>query len=334
MTFLPGQTSVLFQLKMTGDGTVTGPRSATISAALPGAPVAMATVVVTDDELPTLRLIAPAAKEGATSTISVGLSGVAGTDMVVDVTSSDPSRLTVPVTATISKGSNVGNIAVTGIENALREGTQPVTVTVSAPGFTSDSTVVSVLDNDADHFTFDAIESPKVRGLAFPVSINARDINGVLISNSTGTVSLAATGDAGAISLAPANATFTTGPWKGNVTVNTFSDNVRLTVDDGAGHTGTSNPFEVTHGAPTQYTWSPIASSQVVGQPFTATITALDAGGNLTPDYSGYVLFSSRCLDQTLILDEWRTNRVRPRRQLAGKSSAHLLLPDPARSLH
>src|SRR5688572_26991750 len=74
--------------------------------------------------------------------------------------------------------------------------------------------------------------------------------------------------------------------------MNTFAQNVRLSASDGLGRTGTSSPFNLGHGAPTHYAWSPISSPATAGQPFSATITALDAGENPISGYIGYAQLS------------------------------------------
>lgn len=66
---------------------------------------------------------------------------------------------------------------------------------------------------------------------------------------------------------------FTNGVWNGNVTVSPPSTSVVLSADDGAGHTGTSNPFDTTIQRAPVIT-SPTSALAVIGQPFSYQIQA------------------------------------------------------------
>ena len=126
------------------------------------------------------------------------------------------------------------------------DGTQSVTITASASGFTSGGGATSVLDDDAHHYALSAIASPQTKGAPFSVSITAQDAGNATLTGYAGTPSLTASGSGGAVSISPTSASgFVSGVWTGNVTVNTLASNVVLTATDGAGHTGASNAFDV-----------------------------------------------------------------------------------------
>jgi DNA-binding beta-propeller fold protein YncE len=96
------------------------------------------------------------------------------------------------------------------------------------------------------HFTFSTITSPRQAYVPFRIIITARSSTGATVRNFTGTVQLTASGPGGAMAAeAFSTLRFTSGQWVGNVSVNEPGTNVTLRVDDLAGHTGTSAPFQV-----------------------------------------------------------------------------------------
>jgi hypothetical protein len=160
---------------------------------------------------------------------------------------------------------------------------------------------MSVYDNELHHFGFSAIPAAQVRGKPFTVTITAQSVSNTNVPNFTGTVNLSATGDAGAILITPAmSPAFVSGQWTGSVTAGTFSNNIMLTATDGAGHSGTSGAFHAGVGPLHRFSWSPIGATQTVGQPFTSTITALDAGNNPVNVSPGYVLISALPGERTI----------------------------------
>jgi hypothetical protein len=71
---------------------------------------------------------------------------------------------------------------------------------------------------------------------------------------------------------------WTNGVWTGAVTVNAFANGVVLTANDGFGHTGTSNPFDVVTGSLHHFAWDNVASPQTVDTPFATTVRAVGRG--------------------------------------------------------
>jgi hypothetical protein len=106
-----------------------------------------------------------------------------------------------------------------------------------------------VLSSAADLAAFDvAIVGTTPRaGVAFPVSVVARDGGGAVVDGFTGVVTVADTAGA----LAPVSAgPFVLGRWAGAVTVPDVVAADALTVVDGAAHSGISAPFDVVAGPP------------------------------------------------------------------------------------
>ena len=157
----------------------------------------------------------------------------------------------------------------------------------------SDFSTYPVINNVIHHYALSTIVSPQVKGVAFSITITAQDVNNVTVPSYAGTPGLSASGSGGAVSLSPTVTTaFSGGVWTGNVTVNVFDTNVILAVNDGAGHTGASNPFNVGTGPLHHFGWNAQPPTRAVNVPFNATVTAQDAGNNTVPTFAGAVNLS------------------------------------------
>jgi hypothetical protein len=120
--------------------------------------------------------------------------------------------------------------------------------------------VVSSAQNVAG-FVIDPLDA-QVAGIAFTVSISAVDAQGALVDGFSGTVT--ASDSSG--SLTPGTlGPFAFGELTAQVTVAANTNGDVLTVQDGLGHLGQSNPFDVGPGAPTQLTFATAPLSLAVG---------------------------------------------------------------------
>ena len=289
-----GQTSANFAISVVDDNKIDGTQNATITAQVVNwTSGTSGNIAVQDNESLNLALVLPATViEGATGSGTVSISGTLTTNLTVSLMSDTTSRLTVPATATILAGSTSGTFTLTAPNNALIDGNATVTISASAIGFTGTNATTTVVDNDLHHYVINAIGSPQTRGSPFSVTITAQNIGNQTITGYTGTAGLSASGTGGADSITPTTTTaFTAGVWTGNVTVNTFDTNVVLTASDGAGHTGTSNAFNVGTGALHHFAWSAQAN-RVVNVPSSATVTAQDAGNNPVSSFTGTAALS------------------------------------------
>lgn len=105
--------------------------------------------------------------------------------------------------------------------------------------------------------------SPQVPNAPFTLSVEARDVNNLPITNYNSPVALSAAGDGGPLPVTPAMlTTWVNGAWTGDVRVGGAGTNVILTADDGQGHTSASNAFDLVVGPLDHFGWSPIASPQ------------------------------------------------------------------------
>lgn len=173
----------------------------------------------------------------------------------------------------------------TGLD--FRTHTQTLRVTSNDPlqPVTDVPVSLTVTDRVLHHFEFDPIPA-QIRGAPFTVRLRALAADGFPVFSHASAVALAANG----ATLTPATTTnqgWADGVWTGQVTITTFGTGITLSANDGSGHTGLSNAFDVGSGPVTGFTWDNIPSPQVVDTPFPAVLRTTDAGGNPVAGYSG-----------------------------------------------
>lgn len=152
-----GQAEVSFPIAAVDNAIVDGPRTAGLQAfALSStsgeriAASAPVTLTVTDDDGPTLSLsvdcdlLVEGATLAATGTVSRGMA--TNQALTVTLTSSDPSRVTVPATLLLPAGVASAHFALAAPANATSDGNRPVQITAAATGYTTGSTPVTVSD--------------------------------------------------------------------------------------------------------------------------------------------------------------------------------------------
>ena len=81
------------------------------------------------------------------STGTVTIPAALATDLVIDLTSSDPTAATVPPTVTIIAGNTSANFAISAVDDAIIDGTQTATLTATAAGYAPGGTLVEVSDD-------------------------------------------------------------------------------------------------------------------------------------------------------------------------------------------
>jgi hypothetical protein len=135
VTIAAGQLSATFSVDAPDDGLIDGTESVTVYATAPGFSGGSAAVAVADPDVPQLRVTLAAASvlKNATSPATTGTvtRDVAGNqDLVVQLESSDPSRLVVPAQVTIPAGRASASFPVSVVNSPLSDG--PETVAISA----------------------------------------------------------------------------------------------------------------------------------------------------------------------------------------------------------
>ncbi len=92
--------------------------------------------------------LASISENGGSTTATVTRSGSTSGDLIVSLLSSDTSEASVPLTVTILDGQSSANFIVTGVDDTLIDGTQTLTLTASASGFTPGQSTLDVTNDD------------------------------------------------------------------------------------------------------------------------------------------------------------------------------------------
>jgi hypothetical protein len=177
-----GQTQVTFDLTILDDAAPSGDQMVTITATnVDFGRTSRATITVHDAETATLSVNLPASASKSAGTLSgagsVSIGTPAGANVTVSLTSSDPTKLTIPATTVISTGQTSAVFNVNIVDNNLIDGPQTVSVTASVPNWTSGSNSMTILDDNPlpDHFAWSIIPSPQYAGYPFIVTNTALD---------------------------------------------------------------------------------------------------------------------------------------------------------------
>jgi hypothetical protein len=282
-----------------------GAKTVQFTAAIGNWASASATVTVADDESPRITLTGPAtAAEGDTPrTLTAAMNASLGSALTVNLASSNTGKVTVPATVVIPAGQQSATFSAAIVDNALRDGSQPATVTASAAGYQSGALDMTLLDNDADSYTLAPIASPQRRNNPFAVTLTAKDVNGETIANPAGSVALSGTAASGTVAFSPAAVgTFSNGVASVSPNFTAAATGIVLTATDSFGRTGQSNTFDVVAVALDHFDWSGLPTSGTVDALLNATVTAKDdtdtvaTGFNDSASLRAHVLYYDRTI--------------------------------------
>ncbi len=248
----------------------------------------VAGVVVHDNESLALHVILPqSAGEGdgiLTNAGQVQISGLLPTNLVVNLASGEPSELIVPTNVTILTGQITANFNVTVIDDALLDSNRTVFVTASAPGFSNG--VSSILVRDDEIPRSPTLPSPPHLATNIPFNISlswtgdsANTSNEVYFGFTpnlgSGNLLGVTTNTSWPLPLLPPN---TTCYWQiVSRRLGTFTGAVWQFTTRGADH----------------FHWNAIAPAQIVGQSFSASITARDELDRQVTNFTGPVTLSA-----------------------------------------
>lgn len=153
VTIPANQTSATFTITGINDVLFDGTQNVTITATAAGFSAATLNIQVTDNETEALAL------SSTLSSISEGGGSTAGTvtrtsanisaPLVVNLSSNDTSEATVPASITIPANQTSATFAITGVDDAIMDGSQNVVITATASGLTSATLNIQVRDNDS-----------------------------------------------------------------------------------------------------------------------------------------------------------------------------------------
>ncbi len=219
----------------------------------------------------------------------------------IHFTSSDPNA-TMPSDYTFVPSDN-GTYAFTSGVTLRTSGSQSVTVTDNANGSLTNTESWSVSAAAIDHYHVTSVSYSQTAGSPFTITITAHDqfhnvVNdsstSVTMTSSSGTMAFDANGDG---TYGDNSKTLTNGTFDITARDNTAATGVTVTATDAGSKTGTSSAYTISSGAIDHYTVVSDNYTQQVTVPFTISVTAYDAFGNLVAADNVTVTISSSLLD-------------------------------------
>ena len=190
-------------------------------------------------------------------------------------------------------------VAVTVSNDFVHESAETFSLNLSNPtnaelanGGTATATILNTDPvPNLHHFDFSAIASPQQGSVSFGVTITARDVNDVLLTGYSSTLSLTATNASGnPVPVSPLSVSMVNGQWSGNITVPSWAfSGVRILATDSDGLSSASGAFDVI--PPTVYLINLAASDLAYSATSRLLYASITNGGTLTPidPFSGTV---------------------------------------------
>ncbi len=184
VTFAAGETTASFTVSAIDDTLVTGTQTATITAAANGFVSGAAVVDVLDNDVPrlSLTLATNVITENGRTTAGIIRNTDVSTPLTVLLSSSDRTEATVPEQITFNRGERLAIFSISGVADGILDGTQAVTISAAAPGFTAHSAAtLSITDTTtATDATIFVDATNTIRGSAFAAG---EQYKGQLFSN-------------------------------------------------------------------------------------------------------------------------------------------------------
>ena len=150
---LAGETSIQFEVVAVDDALLDGTQIIRIDAVATDYIGGTTEVAVHDNESTTLSLTLPATVIEGSGVLAgqgtVTLAEAAGADVKIQLASDDTGELQVPATVTVASGATSASFDLLVPDDGQIDGTQPVTIAASVPGWTGDSASVDVEDNES-----------------------------------------------------------------------------------------------------------------------------------------------------------------------------------------
>jgi len=181
------------------------------------------------------------------------------------------------ITGYFSGGTWIGNVTLT------KAGTN-IKIIAEKSGKTGESNAITLLPAPVNRFEFSTIGSQSV-GVAFSVTITAKDEFGNTCTNFNGSATLSAVNST---VTEPTSITFVNGVWSGNVKLGTPGSDVQLkTILTAPSVSSTSNKFSVAKGL--HHFLISTIGNQNKGVPFEITVTAKDEDNLTFTNFTGTV---------------------------------------------
>ncbi len=181
VTILSGQMSTTFAIAGVDDDLLDGLQTATISVSATGYASASADVTVSDYESLAITFDKTSISERlGTARGRVTRSNTDVTsDLVVELTNSDPSELAIPTQITIKTGSRFVEFDIAAADDTWLDGTQVVLVSAAAAGYAGSNVSVNVTDFETATLSIDQTSMSEKNGL----------VRGTITRNNTDTTS-------------------------------------------------------------------------------------------------------------------------------------------------
>lgn len=289
-----GQTSTGFVISLVDDSELDGSRPVAVTATAAAYERGTGSFTVGDNEATAVSLVLPASlNENSSSSLGqarVQVADAPTADLLISLTSSQPTHLTVPATVVVPAGLTSVGFVLTAPQNTLLEGPQNVVITATLAGSTPATGTVQVVDNESRALSLSLFHSSLSEGAAVYATGGRVTLGGTvtapltlqLTSSDTGELAVPATITVPAgssmtpiFSLTPVNDSAFDGSQVVTVTASaaTFTDSSRtITVDDDDAH---------------HFTVSNVPVSQVRQAPFNVSFTARDINGKAISLYTG-----------------------------------------------
>ncbi|HLP09524.1 MAG TPA: hypothetical protein VK178_15275, partial [Opitutaceae bacterium] len=248
VTIPAGKTSVTFSIGAYNDLKIDGDIPVTVNASVSGGVSATADSLAVDDERRTLALpFSLTLTEGGSGDLSVSIPGILQQDLQVGLAASDAAVVSVPTTVVIPAGSTSASVAVTALDNTLKDGTRTPTITATAPSFAAATSAITVRDNEVAGYKFGSLGVLLTISSPVSISISAVDVEGNVISGASAAVSLGVVlPDSSVQPLTPSPITLAGAlGWTGAVNLPPIPDApLRLRASDADGNIGYSTVFD------------------------------------------------------------------------------------------
>ena len=165
---------------------------------------------------------------------------------------------------------------------SLSASSSGTTIGTSGSSKSGTSNLFTVNAGALDHFVFSSIGT-QTAGIAFSITITAKDASGNTVMSYAGTNTLSSS--SGTIS-PTSTGTFSSGIWTGSVTLSAAGSAITISTS-GSSKTATSNSFTINSLSLGYYVFNAISTPQTAGSAFTITITAKASNGNTITSYTG-----------------------------------------------
>lgn len=282
-----GQTNAAFDITVVDDGMTNAGRVAVISAfATSYASADAAMAVHNTDVLHLIHLSIPlTATEGDGTLVGAGNVSVNPTptnDLVVNLNSSNTSKVTVPATVTIPAGQSNAVFNLTIIDNSLLDGDQVAIISASALNYTNTSVPMTIHDNDTATLVVtlpgSVSEGAGTLAGAGMVSIGTPVAANFVVSLTSSDTSNLVVPAATTIVNGQSSAVFDVTVLDNHIIGGSQSVSVTAHVPNWTD--GSASTTILYDDVPDHFAWGVVPSPQLIGDLFPVTITAQDATNN------------------------------------------------------